>query len=378
MTPRQRIAVRREQASAKANGDLALARELARDSVYPIIETCAADGMCGTVCPLGIDTGLHVKDLRIPRRRSMTRAAWRVAATRWDIAIRGVGLALDAASNVPAMLPMGMTRVLRGLYGRETVPAWEPHFPRGGSARRPNRARKPAAIYLPSCTASMFAPAISTGGVSESVMRLASRAGVELIVPDMISRLCCGAPWSSKGLPEGEAVMRRFVAGAVAAVGADDDVLIVSDAASCSQGYRDLLAHGPAGSRVTDTVTFAVDTLLPRLTIHRRFRALALHPTCSSTQLGINAAVMTIAQAVAERAVVPDGWGCCGMAGDRGLLYPELPAAATEDEVRSVAAGDFDTWASVNRPCEIAMTRATGRPYRHILELLDEATAGSD
>jgi hypothetical protein len=38
----------------------------------------------------------------------------------------------------------------------------------------------------------------------------------------------------------------------------------------------------------------------------------------------------------------------------------------------------FDVWASLNRPCEIAMTRATGRPYRHILELLAEATAPAD
>ncbi len=376
MTPRQRIAVRREQASAKAHGDHGLARELARDSLYPIIETCAADGMCGTVCPLGIDTGAHVKALRIPRHRALTRAAWRVAATRWDIAIRGVGLALDAASTMPAVLPMGITRALRGLNGRDTIPAWAPDFPRGGSARRPARAaRNPAAIYLPSCTASMFAPASSTGGVSESVMRLASRAGVELIVPGAIGRLCCGAPWSSKGLPEGAAVMRRLVAEAVAAAGAADDVPIVSDAASCSEGYRHLLAERRAGARVTDSVSFAADSLLPRLTIQRRFSAVALHPTCSSTQLGINASLMTIARAVAERAVVPDGWGCCGMAGDRGLLHPELPAAATEDEVRSVAAGDFDAWASLNRPCEIAMTRATGRPYRHILELLDEATA---
>jgi D-lactate dehydrogenase len=35
---------------------------------------------------------------------------------------------------------------------------------------------------------------------------------------------------------------------------------------------------------------------------------------------------------------------------------------------------DADAFASSNRTCELAMTRATGRPYRHILELLEEAT----
>jgi D-lactate dehydrogenase len=30
--------------------------------------------------------------------------------------------------------------------------------------------------------------------------------------------------------------------------------------------------------------------------------------------------------------------------------------------------------ASCNRTCELGMTRATGEPYRHILELLEELT----
>lgn len=37
--------------------------------------------------------------------------------------------------------------------------------------------------------------------------------------------------------------------------------------------------------------------------------------------------------------------------------------------------GDFAAHASVNRTCELGLTRATGKPYRHPLELLDEVTA---
>ena len=39
-----------------------------------------------------------------------------------------------------------------------------------------------------------------------------------------------------------------------------------------------------------------------------------------------------------------------------------------------IAGTAFTAYASVNRTCEIGMTRATGKPYRHILELLAEAT----
>jgi D-lactate dehydrogenase len=81
-----------------------------------------------------------------------------------------------------------------------------------------------------------------------------------------------------------------------------------------------------------------------------------------------------IAEAISGEAVIPDDWGCCAFAGDRGLLHPELTASATRAEAAALAGRTFTAYASVNRPCEIGMTRATGKPYRHILELLEEAT----
>jgi D-lactate dehydrogenase len=75
--------------------------------------------------------------------------------------------------------------------------------------------------------------------------------------------------------------------------------------------------------------------------------------------------------------VQPDDWSCCAFAGDRGLLHPELTAAATAPEARSVAQHPAAAYASVNRTCELGMTRATGHPYRHVLEVLEQATRPS-
>jgi D-lactate dehydrogenase len=81
-----------------------------------------------------------------------------------------------------------------------------------------------------------------------------------------------------------------------------------------------------------------------------------------------------VAAAAAEQVVQPDDWSCCAFAGDRGLLHPELTAVATAPEARSVAQHPASAYASVNRTCELGMTRATGHPYRHLLEVLEEAT----
>jgi D-lactate dehydrogenase len=78
--------------------------------------------------------------------------------------------------------------------------------------------------------------------------------------------------------------------------------------------------------------------------------------------------------AIADEVTVPDGWQCCGFAGDRGLLHPELTASATREEAATVRERRFDGYASVNRTCELGMSRATGTTYHHLLELVEAAT----
>jgi len=120
-------------------------------------------------------------------------------------------------------------------------------------------------------------------------------------------------------------------------------------------------------------VQFTAEVLLPRLPEASRRPSLTLHPTCSSVRLGLDPALRRVASAAADAVVVPDDWGCCGFAGDRGLLHPELTAAATAPEAAEVRARAASAYASVNRTCELGLTRATGQPYRHVLEVLADA-----
>ena len=59
---------------------------------------------------------------------------------------------------------------------------------------------------------------------------------------------------------------------------------------------------------------------------------------------------------------------------DRGFLFPELTEAATVEEAAEIRARDFAAHVSSNRTCEIGMERATGRPYVHAVQLLEELT----
>ncbi|MEQ4723931.1 FAD-binding and (Fe-S)-binding domain-containing protein [Nonomuraea sp. B19D2] len=370
-TPRQRIVLRRELAAAQEAGDHALARRLAEEYGYDAVDTCAVDGMCATACPVLINTGDLTKRLRAERHGSLAQKGWKTAARHWDGVTRAMNLALDTAAAAPPRLAEGAGRAARAVAGPDTVPQWTRDLPRGGTRRRPAPAAGADAVYVPSCLNTLFAPADGGPGVMTAFRRLAERAGLRLHVPEGIGSLCCGTPWSSKGYTDGYEAMGHRVRESLLAATDGGRLPIVSDAASCTEGFDRLVPD----LEVADAVAFTAEHILPRLPDARRLPSLALHPTCSATRLGLDAAVTRIAEAVAEQVVVPDGWQCCAFAGDRGLLHPELTASATRAEAASVAAGDFAAHASLNRTCELGLTRATGRPYHHLLELLDQVTA---
>lgn len=173
-------------------------------------------------------------------------------------------------------------------------------------------------------------------------------------------------------MTDGYAVMHERAVSALRQATDDGALPVVVDATSCTEG----LAHMFAEERlqIVDAVAFADAVLLPRLPTARRIPSLVIHPTCSSTQLGIDPALMRVATAIAEIVEQPQDWSCCAFAGDRGLLHPELTASATAGEARAVRAQTAAAYASVNRTCELGMTRATGHPYQHLLEVLEEVT----
>jgi D-lactate dehydrogenase len=373
LTPRERIVLRREMQGAHNRGDEALARTLESEYDYDGVQTCAVDGMCQTACPVLIDTGDLVRRLRAENQNRVAQAGWKTAARHWDAVSATGGVALSVAGAVPIALPAVATRAARAMLGADTVPLYTADLPAGGRRRRVHRASDPVAVHFSSCTTTMFAP-VGDGGAGESLVRLVERAGLELSTPDDLPSLCCGTPWKSKGLIDGYAQMRDRVAASLLRATDSGRLPVVSDAASCTEGLTVLLdAAGEHGIRVVDAVTFVDEHVLSLLPVADRVASVTIHPTCSSTRLGITGAIERIAAAAADTVVVPEGWGCCGFAGDRGMLHPELTAAATVPEAADVAAAASIEHASVNRTCELGMTRATGHAYRHILQVLDDA-----
>ncbi|MDI2098678.1 FAD-binding and (Fe-S)-binding domain-containing protein [Ruicaihuangia caeni] len=407
LTPRQRIVLRRELAAAEHRGDERLVRQLEREYEYDGEQTCAADGMCQTACPVAIDTGALVKRLRAERVGRLEQAAWSGAAHRWGGVARAGSAALTVADRMPEPLVTGASRAARSVLGAERVPEYRRPMPAGGPRRSALQAEKPVAVFFAACIGTMFgAEQGSDGergmGSAGALIELCERAGVPVRVPDAIEGLCCGTPWRSKGFTRGFESMRKRVLDALFEATEGGALPVVCDASSCTEGLMAMiasdaagppvaehpandgaggensLAGGASGLNVVDAVSFVAEHVLPKLEATSPIASMVVHPTCSSHRLGTTASTVAIATRIADEVEVPADWGCCGFAGDRGLLHPELTAAATAPEAATVAAQDFEAYASSNRTCELGMTRATGRPYRHVLELLEESTRTVD
>ena len=378
LTPRQRIVVRRDLADARARGDAALVAELERDYPYEAVDTCAVDGMCATACPVTINTGDLVRRLRAETHGGLVGAAWDASSGAWGVVGRAGELALSVAHALPGGLVTGATALARSVLGDDVMPLYDHGLPAGGQPRRAGMlgTGRVAGVYVPACIQTMFGPEsgpdeeaeAATDGVMAAVAALCERAGVALLVPDDIGSLCCGTPWKSKGHLTGYGRMKARVVPALRRASADGALPLVCDASSCTEGFRGM------GLEVIDLTTWARRELLPRLTVTRPFGSVAVHPTCSTTHLGSTPDMVALATAVAGEVVVPDDWGCCAFAGDRGLLHPELTASATAPEAAEVRSRPYDAYVSSNRTCELGLTRATGQPYRHVVELLEAAT----
>jgi D-lactate dehydrogenase len=355
-TPRQRIVLRRERARLIQGGVEAAASVSDIDAEWPwlALDTCAVDGLCATACPVGIDTGRLTKRLRRDRHSGA-----------------GHALANTAASGFVALEFLVKSAVAAGRMLRL------PEMPDHPTKRPQANGEDASAVYFPSCVSRTMG-----GALQQTVARVSSRAGISLLLPRDVQGVCCGVPFSSKGYAEAHAISANDAIEHMWGWSGGGELPVVVDTSPCTYGLlhsREVLR--PENQRrfdqlqILDSVAFAHDRVLSRLVVRQRKHSVALHPVCSLVKLGLVDKLRGVAHACSEAVCIPRDAGCCGFAGDRGYLVPELTASATAREAAAILAGEYDGYYSSSRTCEIGMTRATERPYQSIWFLLDDATS---
>jgi D-lactate dehydrogenase len=386
-TPRQRIVLRREM-GRQAPGSPVL-EALLEQYEYDALETCAADGTCLLACPVGIDTGKFVKSLRARQHSPRAEKVALRLADRWESVERTAraGLATGDRGRVARGVMRGASRAARRALSEELVPEWPQNMPRPAPASLPATTRDgAAAVYLPSCVNRIFGRAQNGSrdrpGLPEALVEVSARAGKPLWIPPDVPGHCCATPWTSKGFAEGARRMANHTVNALWRWSEGGELPIVCDASSCTLGLAEeavpllsgVNAERHSGLRLLDSIVWAREELLPRLEVARKLSSVAVHPPCATRHLDLNGALAAIASDLADEVVVPVAATCCGFAGDRGMLHPELPMAATSDQATELAGRHFDAHLCSNRTCEIGLQQGTGRAYESFIFTLEELT----
>ena len=115
---------------------------------------------------------------------------------------------------------------------------------------------------------------------------------------------------------------------------------------------------------------FVHDVVLPRMTVVPQPQAVAVHPVCSVRKMGSVDKLMAIARRCSAEVLTADEVQCCGFAGDRGFIRPELNEHALRHLKAALPASCRQGY-STSRTCEIGLSEQAAFPYQSILYLVE-------
>ncbi|EHK2772552.1 FAD-binding and (Fe-S)-binding domain-containing protein [Vibrio vulnificus] len=381
LSPRQRIVLYRELQRRVRAGEQVQASELEKVFEYQGIDTCAATGLCADRCPVGINTGDLVKKLRTAKYEKFTPIAkWTADHFSTTTAIARSGLrANQLASQVIGAPTVGkLTNGLRSLT-KGSTPIWYPEYPTVnqhslGNTAFPITATEKKVVYMPSCASRNMgqqADAPDQRSLTEVTLSLIKKAGYEVIIPAQLSNQCCGMPYDSKGMNEIATNKAKQLEEVLWQASREGTYPVLIDTSPCAKRSIEQFSQP---IEVLEPTGFVSKYLLPHLDITPLNETVMLHVTCSSRRMGLENAMITLANACTSRVIVPEHIQCCGWAGDKGFTTPELNAAAVHP-LKAQVPSDCQRGFSNSRTCEIGLSHHSGIPYQSILYLVDEASS---
>lgn len=382
LTPRQRIvAYRRLTELADSHSDKKARQKWAGEMAYGFNETCATDGLCAIACPVNIDTGSLVKELRRKENGKFANSVASSIANNMAPVTSMIRGLLKIPHFIAKSIGYNQTEnITKGLYkmGDGLFPLWTRHTPSG--SRKIVRdifpaesADAPAVVYFPSCiTRSVGGPSFGyaeTEDVPSKMLSVLRKAGYTVIIPEGKDNLCCGMAFNSKGFRKQARQKESELNGALLKASRNGELPIVCDMSPCLLHMRETL---DSRLRLYDQVAFIHDFLLDRLTFEKQPVSVAIHTTCSSTKMHLEEKLHTVAALCAEKVIIPENVSCCGWAGDRGFFYPELNNSALAPLKHGI--GDATEGYSNSRTCEIGLSINSSVAYKSVVYLVDKAT----
>ena len=379
LSARQRIVVQREISRLKESGeDPERLNRLEKQFQYYGNETCAGDGLCSTSCPMKINTGELIHDIREAKMSPQGKKIGQWCADHLSSVSGIVRTTLGAAGIAHKILgDKGVTVVGETLH-KVGLPLWTPSLPLPFNPTKlshsPQIPHEKKLVYYPSCLNRVMGESEEEGKKVEPLadvfVRLCQKAGFEVIFPRNMNNLCCGMIWESKGMPDIADAKTRELEAALAEASQAGAIPVVCDQSPCLHRMREHINS----MKLYEPAEFILDYLSPYLKFTPTDEPIAVHITCSSRLMGLESKIVALAQKCSNNVLVPAEIGCCGFAGDKGFTYPELNRWGLRKLKPAIEAAGAKAGYSNSRTCEIGLTSNSGIPYKSIAYLVDAHT----
>lgn len=378
LSSRTRIVLQREIARLSASGeDPQLLATLKKQYSYFGDQTCAGDGLCSMSCPMGINVGDLTHEVRRQKMGKSARKIGEFAADNFHgvkTALRGVLHVADFGHSLLGSKVMGS--LARGLHA-VGLPLWTPAMPKAYNATanvKSESGNKDKVVYFPSCLNQMMGVEKASSGLkplAEEMTEILNKAGFEVIYPDDMDSLCCGTIWESKGIPDIAQKKIAQLEEALWKASEEGKYPVVCDQSPCLHRMRQHISK----VRLYEAAEFIWKFAKDRLQFTPTDTPVALHLTCSTKLMKIDRIVYDLACLCSTSVLVPEGVGCCGFAGDKGMTHPELNAYALRKLAGQIKEKGIETGYSNSRTCEIGLQTNSGIPYRSIIYLVNSCTS---
>lgn len=380
LSSRTRIALQRYMESLERSGkDPQLLKELKKQYSYLGEQTCAGDGLCSMSCPMGINVGDMTHEVRRRNMGQLGQSVGKFAAENFHgfkTGLRGVLHLADFGHAVLGSKVMGA--IGKGLHAAG-LPLWTPAFPKPYNAasrlsvQTLHDKQAPKVVYFPSCLNQTMGTDKASKGMrplAEEMTELLKKAGYEVIFPERMDHLCCGTIWESKGLPDIADRKVMELEDALWEASGHGKYPVVCDQSPCLHRMKQKMTR----VQLYESAEFIWKFLKDRLVFEKTDTPVALHLTCSTKIMKIDRIVHNLACLCSSQVLVPEGVGCCGFAGDKGMTHPELNEYALRKLRAQIQDKGIEVGYSNSRTCEIGLQTNSGIPYRSIVYLVNSCT----
>jgi Fe-S oxidoreductase len=199
--------------------------------------------------------------------------------------------------------------------------------------------------------------------------QLLVRAGFSIIYPESMDTHCCGMPFSSKGFAEANHAQSDELEIALLNASENGKYPVLYDMSPCFYHSKEEFSKA---LKIVDPIEFMLDFVMPLLTVKNKKESVAVFPVCSVKKIGKMDQLLALSQLCANQVTLIES-NCCGFAGDRGFLIPELNEHGLRELKEQIPSNCTEGY-STSRTCEIGLENVSGIDFKSIFYLIEEVT----